>query len=131
MIVTITNVTDASGGKNQPTQVDIYNKTLDPGASMRIPAELIDKRVRALANEGLIAIGSLPSWYTAAKTRSGKKLTDEEKRNLTVRKPEAPPAPAPSPKKEKPTAPKPEAEQSKAVPVEIQDQPTELNRNLR
>ena len=128
MIVMITNVTDAPGGKNQPTQVDIYNKTLDPGASMRIPAELIDKRVRALANDGLIAIGSLPSWYTAAKTRSGKKLTDEEKRNLTVRKPAAPVV---SPKKEKSPAPKLEAGQSKAVPVEIQDQPTELNRNLR
>lgn len=87
MVVLITNVTDAPGGKHSPRQVDIYNKTLDPGDSTRIPAELVDKRVRALETEGLIAIGSLPSWYKAAKARKGKRLTDEEKDKLHVRKP--------------------------------------------
>lgn len=85
MVVLITNVTDAPGGKHSPRQVDIYNKALDPGAAVRIPAELVNKRVRALADQGLIAIGALPSWYTAAKSRTGKRLSDEEKRKLTVR----------------------------------------------
>jgi hypothetical protein len=98
MVVLITNVTDAPGGKHSPAQVDIYNKKLDPGASMKIPADLVNKRLRSLANEGLIAIGALPSWYTAAKTRASKRLTAEEKQRRLV-------IPPPVLKKDKP-APK-------------------------
>jgi len=112
VIVLITNVTDAQGGKHSPRQVDIYNKTLDPGASTRIPAELVDKRVKALEKAGFIAIGALPSWYTAAKSRHGKRLTDEEKRKLIVRpKPPVPVKKEKAPlvtKAEVPTEPKPE-----------------------
>lgn len=87
MIVLITNVTDAPEGKHSPRQVDIYNKTLNPGESTRIPAELVDERVRNLETAGLLAIGALPSWYQAAKSRTGKRLTVEEKNRLIVRKP--------------------------------------------
>ena len=94
MVVLITNVTDVPGGKHSPTQVDIYNKTLGPGASLKIPAELVNTRVRALADQGLIAIGALPSWYTAAKARTGRRLSAQEKQNRFVIP--APPPPAPN-----------------------------------
>jgi hypothetical protein len=120
MVVLITNVTDALGGKHPPTQVDVYNKTLDPGSSLRIPAELIDKRVRALATAGLIAIGALPSWYTAAKARTGKRITDEEKKKLVVRV-----LPLAPPKKEKPAPPK-------VTPVEPEKiEPQDLDPNRK
>lgn len=78
----ITNLTDAPGHAKGPIQVDIYNKTLNPGSSIKIPADLVDKKIRALA-EGdapLISIGNLPPWYVTAKTRKGVPLSDEERR---------------------------------------------------
>lgn len=76
MVVLITNVTDAPG--KDPTHVDIYNKTLSPGSNIRIPADLVTKKIRALEARGLIAIGNLPPWYITAKRRS-KPLSEEER----------------------------------------------------
>lgn len=84
MVVLITNLTDAPGHATGPTQIDIYNKTLDPGSQLKLPADLVDKKVRSLA-EGkapLIAIGSLPPWYIAAKKRKGTPLTNEERQKM-------------------------------------------------
>lgn len=90
MIVLITNLTDAPGHAKGPIQVDIYNKTLNPGASMKIPAALVDRKIRSLA-EGenpLISIGNLPPWYLTAKTHKGRPLSDEEKqKRMAVRPP--------------------------------------------
>jgi hypothetical protein len=86
MVVQITNLTDASGCKHSPTQVDIYNKTLDPGAVLRIPADLIDKKIRALEENGLISIGPIPSWYAHAKTKKGTTITPEEKERRISRR---------------------------------------------
>lgn len=84
MVVLITNVTDAPG-KN-PTQVDIYNKTLSPGSQIRIPANLVTKQIRQLEDSGFIAIGNLPPWYLTAK-RKGKPLSDVEKQRRMVKPP--------------------------------------------
>lgn len=81
MIVLITNVTDAPG-KN-PTHVDIYNKTISPGGEIRIPADLVTKKLRALEERGLIAIGNLPPWYLTAK-RPSKPLSEEERKKRQV-----------------------------------------------
>ncbi len=78
MIVEITNITDAPG--RTPTQVDIWNKTIDPGVSMKLPAELVNEKVRALEDQGLIAIGRVPPWYATAKQRKGKSLSPAERR---------------------------------------------------
>ena len=86
MVVLVTNLTDAPGHKHQPTQVDIYNKTLDPGDEIRIPADLVDKRLRSLESSGLISIGQVPSWYTNAKAPKGKSLSAEEKEKRIARK---------------------------------------------
>jgi hypothetical protein len=96
VVVLLTNLTDAPGSKHHPTQLDIHNRTLSPGEQLRLPAELVGKRERALETEGFIAIGALPSWYTAAKTRKGRRLSEEEKEKLIVR-----PKPAPAEKKSK------------------------------
>lgn len=85
MVVLITNLTDAPGKK--ATQVDIYNKTLDPGGNIKLPASLVNEKIRALEIGGLIAIGSLPPWYVAAKTRKGRPLTDEERAKMQVTPP--------------------------------------------
>lgn len=84
MVVLITNVTDAPG-KNS-TQVDIYNKTLSPGAQIQLPADLVTKKIRSLEESGLIAIGNLPPWYLTAKRRS-KPLSEEEKQKRLVQPP--------------------------------------------
>lgn len=78
MYVEITNVTDAAG--KSPRQIDIYNKTLDPGDSVKVPSELVDEKIRSLEKDGYIAIGQVPSWYAAAKSRKGRgrSLTVEE-----------------------------------------------------
>lgn len=81
MVVLITNVTDAPG-KN-PISVDIYNKALSPGAQIKIPADLVTKKIRALEGQGLIAIGNLPPWYITAKRRS-KPLSEEERKKRNV-----------------------------------------------
>lgn len=95
MVVLITNLTDAPGKK--PTQIDIYNKTLDPGSNIKLPADLVNQKIRALETSGLIAIGALPPWYLAAKTKRGRPLTDEEKAKMQV----TPPTPLPVKKEEK------------------------------
>ncbi len=85
MIVEIINITDAPG--RTPTQVDIYNKTIDPGVSLKLPAELVDKKVRSLEDQGLIAIGRVPPWYATAKQRKGKPLSSEERKRRQVSAP--------------------------------------------
>lgn len=94
MIVLITNLTDAPGHAKGPTQIDIYNKTLNPGSSIKIPADLVDRKIRSLA-EGeapIISIGNLPPWYVTAKTHKGKPLSTEERQKRMATKP-APKAP--------------------------------------
>ena len=93
MIVNITNITDGPG--RSPAQVDIYNKTLAPGASMKIPADLVTNKLRALEEQGTIAIGRLPPWYVTAKSRRGRELSPEEKAQRVV----SPPAPPPTQEK--------------------------------
>jgi hypothetical protein len=91
VVVLIINLTDAPGHPKGPTQIDIYNKTLSPGEQLKLPADLVDKRVRSLA-EGenpVIAIGNLPPWYVAAKKKKGRPLTPEERQSMQV----APPPP--------------------------------------
>ena len=75
MIVLIVNLTDAPG--KDPVQVDIYNKTLDPGAHIRIPAALVNAKIRALEKQGLIAIDKLPAWYEAAKKKKVEKKPEK------------------------------------------------------
>lgn len=82
MNVLIANLTDAAG-KN-PVQIDIYNKTLDPGAQIKLPADLVDKKIRSLEEQGLIAIGGLPPWYIATKTKKGRPLSQEERKKRQV-----------------------------------------------
>lgn len=87
MIVLLVNLTDAPGCKHPPTQVDIYNKTIDPGGSLRIPADLVDKNIRALEARGILSIGPIPSWYANAKANRGRTLSPEEKtRRIVARK---------------------------------------------
>jgi hypothetical protein len=113
LIVEITNVTDGPG--HTPTQVDIYNKTIDPGVSIKLPAELVDQKVRALEKQGLICIGQVPAWYLGAKMRKGRALTAEEQQKR-IAKPSPTPVvvKAPEVKKETPKAPEEE------VPEELE-----------
>ena len=83
MVVDITNLTDGPG--KTPVQVAIYNITLDPGKTLRLPAELVDTKLRNLEKTGVISIGALPSWYAAAKAKKGRSLTKEEQERRTVR----------------------------------------------
>jgi len=99
MFVEIVNLTDGPGKK--PTQVDIYNRVLSPGDSIKIPAELVDHRLRAMADTGQISIGPVPSWYAAAKIHKARILSSEEireniapKRKIIIKEekgPELPP----------------------------------------
>lgn len=82
MVVLITNVTDGPG-KN-PIQIDIYNKTLSPGTSIKIPADLVNEKIRSLEKRGFIAIGNLPPWYLTAKHK-GKPLSEEERNARSIR----------------------------------------------
>lgn len=100
MIVLITNLTDAPGHAKGPLQVDIYNKTLNPGQQIKLPADLVSKKIRALA-EGdapLISIGNLPPWYVTAKTRKGVPLSAEERQKRMATR-QAPAKVAPKEKK--------------------------------
>ncbi len=45
-----------------------------------MPAELVNEKVRALEDQGLIAIGRVPPWYATAKQRKGKSLSPAERR---------------------------------------------------
>ena len=96
MIVEVTNITDGPG--RTPTQVDLYNKILDPGGSLKLPAELIDSKVRKLEERGLICIGPVPPWYASAKMRVGRSLTMAEMQKCT------PPAPVKVEPKKDPVA---------------------------
>jgi len=81
--------------------VDIYNKTLNPGDSLKIPADLVDKKIRSLASGAspLISIGNLPPWYVTAKKRVGRPLSQEERDKMQVKP--APPVVQLKPAKEK------------------------------
>lgn len=94
MVVDITNLTDGPG--KTPTQVAIYNATLDPGAIVRLPAELVDAKVRSLEARGLISIGPLPGWYSTARSKKGKILSPEEQAKRTVQAPPAGKMPKPN-----------------------------------
>jgi hypothetical protein len=85
LVVDITNLTDGPG--KTPTQVAIYNATLAPGAVVRLPAELVDAKVRSLELRGLISIGPLPGWYSTARSKKGKVLSPEEQAKRTVQPP--------------------------------------------
>lgn len=87
MFIEVTNLTDSPG--KTPVQVAIYSKTLDPGDSIRLPAELLDAKVRSLETAGLISIGSLPSWYAALKAKKGRSLSAEEQAKRIVSSPPA------------------------------------------
>jgi hypothetical protein len=97
MVVEIINITD--GPHSDPELVEIYSKTLSPGESIKIPAELVDERLRQLAegDNPKIAIGQAPSWYLASKIRRGKELTKEEiqKRFELRQQKKKPPVPPP------------------------------------
>lgn len=81
MVVDITNLTDGPG--KTPVQVAIYNVTLDPGATIRLPAELINTKVKILQEQGLISIGAFPGWYSAGKKHKGNVLSAEEQAKRT------------------------------------------------
>ncbi len=85
MVVDITNLTDGPG--KTPTQVALYNVTLEPGATVRLPAELVDAKVRSLEARGLVSIGALPGWYSTGRSKKGKVLSAEEQAKRTVRPP--------------------------------------------
>ena len=76
MIIEVTNLTDAPG--KSPKQIDIFNRVLGPGDSLRLPVDLVNKKLRALEKTGDIAIGQIPAWYKTAKSRKGRPLTEEE-----------------------------------------------------
>jgi hypothetical protein len=88
LVVDITNLTDGPG--KTPMQVAIYNATLDPGKTLRLPAELVDAKVRSLEKSGVISIGPLPPWYAAAKAKKGRSLSKEEQERRTVQPPVLP-----------------------------------------
>jgi hypothetical protein len=88
MIVTITNLTDGPG--QSPVQIDIWNKTLGPGDSLKLPAELVDSKLRGLEKQGLVSIGPAPAWYDAFKSKKGSSISQEEKKRRMTYKPPAP-----------------------------------------
>lgn len=95
MVVTITNVTDAPESKKTPTRLAIYSVLLDPGEELKLPAPMVDARLRKLEADGYIIIGQLPSWYEASKAKKvGRRptpLTQEElEKRLVSKKEEAP-----------------------------------------
>lgn len=94
MVVSIVNVTDAPESKKTPTRLAIYTALLDPGEELKLPAAMVDARLRKLETDGFIVIGQLPSWYQASKARKlgRQELTQAEleKRHTTKPKVEAP-----------------------------------------
>lgn len=79
MNVLITNMTDAPGHPKGPMQIDIHNRTISPGDQLRLPADLVNKKIKELEEQGLIAIGQMPAWYLAAKRRPSRALSQEER----------------------------------------------------
>lgn len=69
MVVSILNVTDAPASKKPPTRVAIYTTYLDPGEELKLPAAMVDARLRKLETDGYVVIGQVPSWYEASKAR--------------------------------------------------------------
>src|SRR6185369_14961677 len=80
MIVSIINITDGPESKKTPTRLAIYTAHLDPGEELKLPASMIDTRIKNLEKQGYIVIGQLPSWYEASKSNKlGRKvLTQKE-----------------------------------------------------
>lgn len=82
MVVDITNLTDGPG--KAPTQINIFGRSLAPGVVLRLPAELVDSRIKDLEKTGHISIGAQPSWYAAFKAKSGRSLSKAEKDKRNV-----------------------------------------------
>ena len=122
MIVEITNITDGPG--LTPTQVDIYNKPIDPGVSIKLPIELVTPKVRALEKQGLICIGRVPAWYLGAKMRKGRALTSEEQQKRIAKPKPVPASPAPPVL----SVIEPKVEPKKDI---VEDVPEELERKRR
>lgn len=103
MVITITNITDAPESKQPMTQVAIYTTYLDPGDELKLPATMVDARLRKLETDGYIAINQVPPWYTVSKAKKlgREKLTHEEleKRLTKTKKEEAKPERFPVKKK--------------------------------
>lgn len=89
MVVTIINITDAPESKKPPTRLAIYTTHLDPGDELKLPASMVDARLRKLESDGYIAIGQLPSWYAASKARKNgrRPLTAKELEERVLAKP--------------------------------------------
>lgn len=121
MVVEIINITD--GPHCDPELVEIYSKTLSPGESIKIPAELVDERLRQLAegDNPKIAIGQAPSWYLASKIRRGKELTAEEVQRRFSQRQQKKKPPAPPPMKVPFTLPAPEPEKKTSMALALVD----------
>lgn len=98
MVVVVTNITDEprQSGRREPVGVDVYNKTLAPGATMNLPAELVDKKVRKLEEQGLIAIGQVPPWYERAKIKGAPRILSQEEIQNRILKKSTPPVLTPA-----------------------------------
>ena len=112
MVVQITNLTDAPG--KRPREVRIFNTRLLPGKSMRIQAQFVDSKMRAIEEAGHISIGAVPTWYSDHKAKrvltptevvaSRKRAADHAKAKADAKKkflggskkPVPEPAPAPA-----------------------------------
>lgn len=94
-MVLITNVTDGQG--KTPKEAAIYNQTLAPGEQIKLPAELVDSKVRTLEKAGIISIGTPPAWWAGRK--KGKRLSNEEILRRVAPTPEKPTVSAPEPVK--------------------------------
>lgn len=110
LTVSIVNVTDAKESKKSPTRLAIYTTHLDPGEELKLPASMVDDRLRKLEKDGYIVIGQLPSWYQTSKAKkAGKRkltkteLEDRHKASKEKEKSSTPKAE----KKEEPAAPAP------------------------
>lgn len=108
MVVVITNLTDGPG--KRPREVRIFNTRLMPGKSMRIQAQFVDSKMRAIEEAGHISIGAVPAWYTDHKSKrvltpaemvaTRKRASDVAKAKADAKKKfmsGAPAAPAPVP----------------------------------
>lgn len=106
MVVSIVNITDAPESKKTPTRLAIYTTHLDPGEELKLPASMVDVRIRSLEDQGYIAIGQVPSWYEASKAKKlgRRRLSQKELETRLTKKSESP-----APEETKfPDAPKPE-----------------------
>lgn len=116
MVVLITNLTD--GPDKRPREVRIFNTRLLPGNSMRIQAQYVDSKMRALEEAGHISIGAVPAWYADHKSRRtlsadevvasrqrakkhAKAKADAKKKFLSKKPSSTAPAPAPAPVEKK------------------------------